>query len=333
MHMLTVICILILIGGGLPLGIILLVYWRYPRLFYFIKESNRKPPVTIPTVTPDLNELSVKHPLFRFMWMGHSFFMLEIAGVRILVDPVFGSASPIPGTFHRFQPVPIQRQQFPSVDLILITHNHYDHLESSTIRYFAQQQHTRFIVPQGVERELHKLRCPPERITPLQWWQSTAAQDLQITFTPSQHYSHRHLRDYNQSLWGGYAICSANTKIYIGGDGGYNTHFHQIGQKLGPFDYAFLDIGAWNEAWHTKHLFPEEALQAALDVQAKHLVPSHWGAYNLAYHQWDTPILRLKAALEQQQLPRQFLVTPLIGALYLAGNSTTDWWELVQPKP
>lgn len=322
-----ILLLIIVLTGLIIVGMVLLVYWRYPRLFYFIKESNHKPKIAIPTVKPDLTIFGTKATTFRFMWMGHSFLLLELAGIRILVDPVFGNASPIPFIFQRFQPVPIPRKHFPAVDVILITHNHYDHLETATIRHFAKQTDISFVVPKGVAKYLHHANCPLAQITELDWWQTTTLHGVNITLVPSQHYSHRYLHDFNQSLWGGYAISDPNHKIYIGGDGGYGKHFQEIGKQLGPFDYAFLDIGAWHMDWHEKHLFPEEALQAFQDINAKYFIPSHWAGYNLAYHAWNEPILRLMQHAQLQAIERNRILTPKIGEMITPNTYfSTDWW-------
>lgn len=300
------------------------------RLFGFLSQSNRGPH-NLPVVKPNIQDLQQICPDFKFLWFGHSFFMVDLEGVRIMVDPVFGNASPVPFLFKRFMPVPLAREELPTIDVVLITHNHYDHLEAKTISYLARRDNIVFVVPQGVDKYLLKFGCPSGKIVTLTWWESVQIKGLQIYLTPSQHYSRRYMHDYNHSLWGSYSIIGRQHKIFFSGDGGYGKHFTEIGEKFQGFDYAFIDIGAWNMAWHMKHLFPEEALQALLDLRGRHLIPGHWAAYNLAYHSWDEPILRLVASAQDRGI-YQCLLTPMLGETYREGVSKThDWWSSWQP--
>ena len=205
---------------------------------------------------------------FTYYWLGHASALIEMAGQRFLVDPVFGNASPLPSLLPRFQPSPLAREELPPLDFVLITHDHYDHLEAATIRHFARQATVpRFIVPLGLGVRLQGWGIPGDNITELGWGESTQAGALTLTAEPALHYSQRFFGDRGRTLWAAYAV-QADTpdgvqSVFIAGDSGYSEHFQEIGQKYGGFDVALIEIDAGNPGWPHTHLFAEQAVQAA----------------------------------------------------------------------
>lgn len=256
-------------------------------------------------------------------WLGHSSAILELNGKRIGVDLVFDNASPIPFTVRRFQKPPLDRSELPELDYILLTHNHYDHLERKTVQRIKKGH---FIVPYGVKQTLSGWGIGPERITEIGWGESFEEGGIKITAVEGIHFSGRSLSDNFKSLWNSYIIKTPRQNIFWGGDSGYGKHFAEIGDKHGPFDWAALEIDAWNGRWPDIHLFPEQAVQAALDLKAARLLPIHWGAYDLGYHQWDTSINRVTEAAGGKPLE---LMTPAMGEKLLPGvTPTAKWWLL-----
>lgn len=261
-------------------------------------------------------------------WLGHSSFILEIGGSRVVLDPVLGNAAPLPGLFKRYGKAPITRKDFPPTDVVLITHNHYDHLERASIRSLAKQ-HTTFVVPLGVGAALRSWGVPAQNIRQLGWGEPFEQNGLKITAQRAEHYSNRRGTDKNKTLWNGYVIEAGNKKIYVSGDTGYNNRlFKEIGRKHGPFDAAIVEIDAWNEGWPGMHLFPEQAVQAALDVKAKRLIPAHWGVFNLGLHRWDESIRAVMKTAKEQNLQAD---APIMGERFIPGETPARrWWERLE---
>ena len=233
-------------------------------------------------------------------WFGHSTALLEIDGYRVLTDPVWSnrcSPSDIVGP-RRLHPPPVQLEGLPAVDAVVISHDHYDHLDIDTVLALARTQRAPFFVPLGVGAHLRAWGIPDTRIVELDWHQSARVDELTIICLPARHFSGRYL-DRNTTLWASWAFVGSTHRAYFGGDTGYTKSFAQIGADHGPFDLTLLPIGAYNTAWPDVHMNPEEAVRAHLDVTDSGsglLVPIHWGTFRLAPHPWAEPVERLLAA-------------------------------------
>jgi L-ascorbate metabolism protein UlaG (beta-lactamase superfamily) len=228
----------------------------------------------------------------RATWLGHSTVLLEIDGVRVLTDPVWGlRASPfrLLGP-KRFQPVPVALNALPPVDVVVISHDHYDHLDYSTIRELAKGN-VPFVTSLGVGAHLEAWGVPAERIVELDWWESHTVPntELVVTAAPSQHFSGRGLTDRNTSLWSSIVLRSPRHRVFFSGDTGLTTEYQSIRERLGPFDLVMLEVGAFHPAWGHMHLGPENALKAHAMLGGGPLLPIHWGTFNLAMHAWDQP--------------------------------------------
>jgi L-ascorbate metabolism protein UlaG (beta-lactamase superfamily) len=262
------------------------------------------------------------------VWFGHSSYFLRLDGCSILVDPVFsGYASPFAFGTKNFAGTNIYHaSDFPSLDVILITHDHFDHLDYKTIRTLASVT-KRFVTSLGVGAHLERWGVPPEAITELGWWEQTNIATLTFTATPARHFSGRTLKRY-QSHWSGFAVQSSQAKLFLGGDSGYGAHFREIGERLGPFDVALLECGQYNPAWKFIHMMPEQTVRASRDLGARVLFPIHWGKFRLALHGWKEPIERAIAAAADQQV---VVTAPHIGQpIYLQKEfPLTFWWRQV----
>lgn len=287
----------------------------------------RQPDFELPIIQVD--SLELVHPdENKLIWFGHSAFLLQLDGKNILLDPMFGEVpAPHPwlGNKRFFDELPIEIEQLPSIDMVLFSHDHYDHLDyESVIRLKSKTK--MFLVPLGVGAHLEAWGVEPDRINEMDWWQENEVNGIQLAFTPSRHFSGRGLTNRFSTLWGSWVIIGKNERIYFSGDGGYGPHFREIGQKYGPFDLALLECGQYNENWKDIHMMPEETAQAGLDVHAKQVMPIHWGAFRLAMHSWTDPVDRLLIKAEDLGLPVQ---TPLIGESFnLKGEKVFDqkWW-------
>ncbi|MDY3115353.1 MAG: MBL fold metallo-hydrolase [Sutterella sp.] len=263
-------------------------------------------------------------------WFGHSTLLLHMDTETILVDPVFTRASPVPLTGKPFATTnPYSAEHLPKViDAVLLTHDHYDHLEVATIKTIKDRV-GQFYCPLGVGNHLRAWGIPADRITELDWDEAAHLGTLTVRLTESRHFSGRTFQSRDTTLWGGYVI-EGSQKLYISGDGGYGPHFKRIGDTYGPFDLAFMENGAYNAAWAAIHMTPEESAQAARDVRAARIVPIHWAKFDLAFHPWTEPIERLIKATVN---PQETLLTPKIGESFLlseSGRVHEPWWRSVK---
>lgn len=285
-----------------------------------------RPEKPLPSVKPNIREFLKPDKSVKAIWFGHSTLLFNIEGKTILVDPVFSNyASPFSFLIKRFQPAALSLAELPPIDYIVISHDHYDHLDIKTIKYFVNTK-TLFIVPLGVGSHLKGWGIDGARITELDWWQKHEANGVSFIATPAQHFSGRSLTDRNQTLWSGWIFQNQSQRIFYSGDSGYGTHFKEIGSKHGPFDAAYIDVGQYNELWPEVHLPPEQALQAFQDVNARSFVPVHWGAFVLAKHSWYEPIERISQLTAEKKIK---LLTPQLGEI-MALNSETqtiEWWK------
>ncbi len=292
---------------------------------YFNSPSNTTPSSPLPFVQTDLKKLDSLGP--QIVWFGHSSYFIRIDGKNILVDPVFsGNASPVSFFTPNFKgsnsysPV-----DFPELDVVLITHDHYDHLDYRTI-VDLQPKVKLFCTSLGVGAHLERWGIPNDRIIEFDWWESKqVAKGIEFMAAPARHFSGRDFVRF-KSLWSSFILKTAKHKIYLGGDSGYDTHFKIIGEKFGPFDLALLECGQYNEDWPYIHMMPEQTVQASIDLQAKVLMPIHWGKFKLSLHSWKEPIERATIAAEKNQV---LLTTPFMGELINIDRHypNTKWWE------
>ena len=292
----------------------------------------RVPPAAIPVVPVDARALRQVSPApgLRAFWIGHASVFVELDGVRLLVDPVFAEyASPFEMGPRRFHPPPVALADLPPIDAVLITHDHYDHLDMRAAQQLAARGAT-YHVPLGIGAHLERWGVPAAQIREYEWWQEQAVRGVRIVSTPTRHYSGRGLVR-NRTLWTSWSVIGAKHRFFVSGDSGYADHFRAIGEKLGPFDLSFVKVGAYGPGapWADIHMNAEDAVKAHRDVRAARMVPVHWGTFNLAFHAWDEPIRRTVAAAKAQQA---YVMTPRIGEMIDAARpfASTAWWEQVR---
>lgn len=260
---------------------------------------------------------------FAVYWLGHSTAIIELNQTRILIDPVFENAGPLPFITPRFQSAVLSRDQLPDIDVVIISHDHYDHLEAKTIKSFAAKN-THFVVPLGVGARLKGWGIAEKNITELGWHETKILNEINITACPSIHYSGRSTHDKNKTLWASYVLKGKEKNLYWSGDTGYGDHFKEIGATYGPFDVAFVEIDAWNNGWPNTHLFPQQAIQAAKDVKAKAIFPIHYAVFDLALHPWNESIDEVYQLAAKDSIQ---LITPILGAKITPGKTATKkWW-------
>ena len=297
----------------------------------FFGDEVRVPPAAIPVVTVDPASLkSAPAAGLRVFWIGHASVYVEIDGVRVLIDPIFSDyASPFEVGPKRFHPPPIALTDLPAIDAVLITHDHFDHLDMHTIQHLARSG-ARFFVPLGIGAHLERWHVARERITELEWWQEQSVGGVRIVATPARHYSGRRFSDRNATLWTSWSVMGPHHRIYVSGDTGYSDHFRAIGARLGPFDLSIIKIGAYGPGapWLDIHMSAEDAVRAHRDVGARRMLPAHWGTFNLAFHDWDEPIKRAVAAARSSNVD---LVTPRIGEVVDVDKEfvSSAWWATV----
>jgi len=258
--------------------------------------ANRVPSGPLPLVDPRADWGAAPETGLRVTRLGHSTLLIELDGVRILTDPVWGQrASPlaIAGP-RRFHPAPVALNALPPLDLIIISHDHYDHLDRGTIRALARGR-VPFVTSLGVGAHLERWGVPAGRITELDWWESMQIRGVQVTTAPAQHFSGRSLRDRNATLWSSFHLRGPDHSFFFGADSGLMPEFADIGRRLGPFDVAALEVGAYHPSWGDIHLGPVNAIAALRLLGSGALLPIHWGTFNLALHAWDEPAETLLA--------------------------------------
>lgn len=266
----------------------------------------------------------------RVTWFGHSSLLVELEGKRVLIDPVWGERCS-PSSFlgpARFHPAPLPLEALPPLDAVVISHDHYDHLDYPSIKAL-QARPVRFFVPLGVGAHLAYWGVEPERIVELDWWQSSELAGLKLVATPARHFSGRGLGA-DVTLWSGWALIGQHRRVYYSGDTAMFEGFAQIGERLGPFDAALIEVGAYDAMWADVHLGPEQAVQAHRSVRGGVLLPVHWGTFDLALHSWVEPAERVLAAAE---LAGVTVVTPRPGESLdpLAPPPPARWWPTAVP--
>jgi L-ascorbate metabolism protein UlaG (beta-lactamase superfamily) len=265
----------------------------------------------------------------KVTWFGHSAFLVEMERKRILLDPMFGRApSPMPwfGNKRYSKDLPIKIKELPQIDLVVFSHDHYDHLDYGTIKKL-QHKVSRFVVPLGVGGHLRRWGIESGRVVECDWWDETEFEGLSLVCTPARHFSGRSLTDRNSTLWCSWILAGSESKIYFSGDSGYGPHFKEIGEKYGPFDLTLMECGQYHEKWAAIHMLPEETVQAHLDVNGKRMIPIHWGAFTLSLHAWTDPVER---AVKASKLRNVDICTPQIGETVTLGSgqwTELEWWN------
>jgi len=294
--------------------------------YLFKKSDETSPKGRIPSVPVNWDSLFTKsHGL---VWLGHSSYLLRTDGKTILVDPVLsGSISPIPGSGKAFAGADVTTADaLPAIDYLFISHDHYDHMDYKTLKTL-QPRVGKIIVGLGVGEHLEYWGYRNDQIIEKDWWEEVdLGNGFHVTVTPARHFSGRSIWSAN-TLWASYVLVTPSRKLYFGGDSGYDVHFKEIGEKLGPFDLAILENGQYDLSWKYIHMMPEEVVQAAKDLQAAALLPVHSSKFVLANHAWYEPLERISKEAQQQQ---QILITPRIGEvvdLDHVDNGSSYWWR------
>ena len=296
------------------------------RQFFFEKSKQNKPNGVLPSIKTNL--LTTGSDENYLVWFGHSSYFIQVDGKRILVDPVFsGAASPIPVTTKSFKGSDIYTtDDFPEIDFLFITHDHWDHLDYPTVKKLIPKVKC-IITGLGTGAHLEYWGYEKNKIIEKDWNESIQLSDQFVLHaTAARHFSGRFFKR-NMVSWMSFALHTPSKKLFIGGDSGYDTHYAEIGNAYGPFDLAILECGQYNENWKYIHNLPEEAVQAAIDLKAGKILPVHWGKFSLSLHSWDEPIKRLVAEAEKKNLD---VVHPMIGEKVDLDSTMQfqKWWEL-----
>ena len=300
-------------------------------LDYMVGDDDRQPDVVLPT--KEYQNMPLNQSDVSITWFGHSTILIQSDNTTILMDPILGDGELDPLIFG---PSPFAYEHtygiedLPQVDYVFISHDHYDHLDMGTIQSLAGAE---FFVPLGVKSHLTTWDIPSESVIEFDWYDEyNVSSELFIALTPSQHFSGRGLSGDN-TLWGSWVLEFNEHKIFFSGDSGYSDEYAKIGERYGPFDIAIIEAGQYNEAWSSIHMFPEQSVQASIDLEASTILLIHNTKYVLSLHKWNAPLERVTAAGE---LLNQTVSTPYIGESFVLGGENPDyrWWRDVEiPSP
>ncbi len=297
--------------------------WASLKKVLFEKPEFATPKESIPFKA--ISKAQLQKPHYAIYRLGHSSILIKLGQETWLLDPVFAERAS-PYSFmgpKRFHSMPLGIAELPAITGVIISHDHYDHLDKQAIQSLAGKT-SNFIVPLGVGDHLKKWGIPSDSIHELDWWQDISVADSKLVATPAQHFSGRGLRDRNKTLWSSWVIQHQDLKIFFSGDSGYFDGFKEIGERLGPFNYTLMETGAYDENWPDIHMLPEQSMQAHLDLKGQHLIPIHNGTFDLAAHNWFEPLERIAQAAEKLQVS---LLTPIMGeSINLVSPDKTDFW-------
>jgi len=304
-------------------------YWEMTWEWLFGGSDHRRPAAPIPVTKPSPGLFNATPASgLRVTWFGHSTLLVEIDGRRLLIDPVWGERSS-PFTWAgpvRYYPPPMRLEDLPELDAIIISHDHYDHLDHATVLAMRNLD-VPWLVPLGLGAHLEHWSVPSERIVELDWWEDTTVEELVITCTPARHFSGRSVlfTDVNATLWAGWALQGPKHRVFYSGDTAMHEGFLEIGEQLGPFDLTMIEVGAYNALWADVHLGPEQAVRAHQLVRGRVMLPVHWGLFDLALHGWTEPIERVVVAAKAAGVT---VVMPPPGGSVEPGSSgdVTPWW-------
>ncbi|MFC5872131.1 L-ascorbate metabolism protein UlaG, beta-lactamase superfamily [Chryseobacterium arachidis] len=304
--------------------------YSMPRVMYdfFFKKKNPllKPLKNIPSIHTDLKNLPKDQDVF--VWLGHSSYYIQTDGVSLLIDPVLSLyGSPFKFFNKAFSGADIFKpEDIPNLDYLVITHDHYDHLDYPTVKAIKDKV-SKVILPLGVGAHFERWGYKSEQLIEEEWGaEVNLKNNLKIIYTPARHFSGRKVQR-NVTLWTSYVLETPAKKLFLGGDSGYDTHFKMIGEKYGPFDYVFIENGQYNEAWKYIHGLPEDVIQACIDLNAKNIIPVHSSKFALALHAWNEPLKKVTSLAKGKNLN---ILTPIIGEpvdLNKSDNQFKVWWE------
>ena len=296
--------------------------------FFTTKVVNGKPATAPEVITIDKNEME-QYTGTRLFWFGHSTFLVQHQGKNILIDPMFGQV-PAPMDFlgdKRFNDsLPLPPHDLPKIDYVVFSHDHYDHLDYQSVLQIKDKV-GQFLCPLGLGNHLRLWGVEEDKIIELNWWEEKKSEAFSFACTPAQHFSGRKFSNGQETLWASWVIQAEGLSLYFSGDSGYDTHFKSIGEKYGPFDLALVECGQYNKLWPDVHMFPQETVQAGIDLKAKKIIPIHWGAFKLAMHPWNEPPLVAVKEAKEKGIPIEI---PKIGqAIQLDSLATTqsDWYK------
>ncbi|MFC7534785.1 MBL fold metallo-hydrolase [Actinoplanes sp. GCM10030250] len=287
--------------------------------------EDRRPHQPVPLLGPADGDAAGLH----VTWYGHSSVLVELDGHRVLLDPVWSrraSPSRLTGPKRLHEP-PITLREMPPIDAVVISHDHYDHLDMATVQELSALQDVRFVVPLGIGAHLQHWGVPAGRITELDWHESTRAGELELTATPARHFSGRGLHR-DETLWASWVIKGPAHRAFYSGDTGYFPGFSDVGTAHGPFDVSLVQVGAYDEAWPDIHMLPEDGVRAHLDVRGGLLIPVHWATFDLALHSWADPADRTWRAAKDHDVR---LAIPRPGERVNVDEppAVDPWWQLV----
>lgn len=298
------------------------------RKFFFGKNKNNKPQNILPSKKTNILNLDPRKN--SLVWFGHSSYFIQADGKKILVDPVFsGAASPLSFTTKSFPGTDVySTDDFPEIDYLFISHDHWDHLDYKTIIKLKPKVR-QVITSLGTAAHLEHWGYDKDKIIEKDWNEEIVLENDFVVYTaPGRHFSGRTFTR-NRSMWTSFVLQTPSMKLFLGGDSGYDTHFAEIGNKYGPFDIAILECGQYNSYWKYIHMMPEETVQAGIDLKAKKILPVHWAKFSLALHDWDEPIKRITSEAAKKGMS---LIHPMIGEEVDLDNQTEykKWWENIR---
>lgn len=295
----------------------------------YVSKKGMIPTDDLPTATPSYKE-NPSIDDFNITWFGHSTILMQMHGMNILIDPVVSEkASPVSFAGpSRFSDIVMEIEELPNIDIVVISHDHYDHLDYKTIKEIDSKV-DKYIVPLGIENHLERWGVDKDKIINLAWWEEVNINGLLIACTPAKHYSGRNVIDMYNNLWASWVFIDENHKVFTSGDSGFDKHFEEIYNKYGEFDFAMLESGQYDVKWRSTHMTPEEAVEASKILKAKVIMPIHWGAFKLANHPWDDSVERFTLKADEENIN---YITPMLGETisYQLNPKINKWWTNIK---